>query len=99
MVFRMLIEHYEVVLIGALPTNHPDQAARLQEWVFENLGVAAWNRLMLTNRKDLLIGDYLIDATDTGGAADFMGTLIPFGSDTFKTWDDVIENFSRLGGQ
>ena len=97
--YRMLIEHYEVILIDALPTNHPEQAARLQEWVFENLGVAAWNRLMLTNRKDLLIGDYLIDATDTGGAADFMGTLIPFGSDTFKTWDDVIENFSRLGGQ
>jgi hypothetical protein len=28
-----------------------------------------------------------------------MATLIEFGSDTFKTWDDVIPYFERLGGQ
>jgi hypothetical protein len=28
-----------------------------------------------------------------------MGTLIHFGSDTFKTWEDVLLFFSRLGGQ
>jgi hypothetical protein len=28
-----------------------------------------------------------------------MATLIEYGSDTFKTWEDIIEYFSRLGGQ
>lgn len=54
---------------------------------------------MFTNRKDLIYGDYLIDPSEEYGAADFMGTLIKFGSDTFKTWEEIIEFFSRLGGQ
>ena len=28
-----------------------------------------------------------------------MATYIQFGSDTFKTWDDVAMYFERLGGQ
>ena len=28
-----------------------------------------------------------------------MATLLEFGSDTFKTWEDLIEYFSHLGGQ
>lgn len=28
-----------------------------------------------------------------------LATLLEYGSDTFKTWEDVIEYFSRLGGQ
>jgi len=26
-------------------------------------------------------------------------TVLEYGSETFKTWEDVIEYFSRLGGQ
>ena len=59
-----------------------------------------WNRVVLTPRKNLLLGDYLIDAEpDRDGAADFMGTVIPFGSDTFRTWEEVLTYFDRLGGQ
>ena len=39
--------------------------------------------------------DYLIDAEET----ETMGTLIQFGTDTFKTWDDIADYFSHLGGQ
>ena len=54
----------------------------------------------ICNHKNLLLGDYLIDAEpDTCGGRDFMGTLIHFGSDAFKTWEDVLTFFSRLGGQ
>ena len=47
-------------------------------------------------RRDLLYGDYLSSRQKKG---DTMATLLEFGSDTFKTWEDVIEYFSRLGGQ
>lgn len=97
--YRFLLEFYDIYLVAAAPTNDTEYARKMQEWTFENLGVAAYNRLILTNRKDLLYGDYLIDGLDTNGSRDFMSTRIDFGSDTFKTWDDIIEYFGRLGGQ
>ena len=29
----------------------------------------------------------------------FMGTVIDYGTDEFKTWEEVITFFERLGGQ
>ena len=55
----------------------------------------AYGHTLFTNQKQLLYGDYLIDTVKTEG----MGALIQFGSDTFKTWDDIWEYFQRLGGQ
>lgn len=97
--YRLLLEHYDVFVVGALPANDTTNAARLQQWAFETLGVAVWNRLIFTNRKDLLYGDYLIDSLETNGSLSFMSTRIAFGTDAFKTWDDVITYFERLGGQ
>lgn len=97
--YRLLLESYDVYVVAAAPTNDTGYARRMQEWTFETLGVAAYNRLILTNRKDLLYGDYLIDGLTDNASCDFMSTRIDFGSDTFKTWDDIIEYFSRLGGQ
>ena len=51
---------------------------------------------MFTNQRELLYGDYFIGReTDWKG----MATHIDFGSDTFKTWDEVATYFERLGGQ
>ena len=94
--YRQLLDHYDVYLVGALPTNDTAYAPRLQQWVADTFGVAAWNRLVLTNRKDLLYGDFLIDGSEANGSAGFIGTRIAFGSDTFKTWDDVMAFDSRL---
>ena len=55
----------------------------------------AYGHTVFTNQKSLLYGDYLIDIEKTEG----MATLIQFGTDTFKTWDDIADYFSRLGGQ
>ncbi len=104
--YRYLIEHYDVYIVasstggsGNLAPDDSDYARHMHEWTFENLGVAAHNRLILTNRKNLLYGDYLIDALTTNGSTDFLGTRIPFADDTFKTWEEVIEYFTRLRGQ
>lgn len=97
--FRHLLRYYDIHLVAAAPTNDPAHAAEMQQWVFDNIGAAAYDRLILTNRKDLLYGDFLIDALDTNGSGDFMSTRIDFGSDTFKTWDDIIEFFGRMNGE
>ena len=52
--------------------------------------------MVFTNRRDMLLGDYLIDVSP---AKEFMGARIAFGSDEFKTWEDIIVYFQRLGGQ
>lgn len=84
---RLLIEHYDVYFVG-----ETDATA----WLEEYINVPAWRHTVYTPRRDLLYGDYLISRQKEG---DTMATLLEFGSDTFKTWEDVIEYFSRLGGQ
>jgi hypothetical protein len=84
---RQLIEHYDVYFVG-----QTDASA----WLEEYINVPAWQHTIYTPRRDLLYGDYLISRQKEG---DTMATLLQFGSDTFKTWEDVIDYFSRLGGQ
>ena len=69
-------------------------------WVEENIGVPAWGRTVLTTRKDLLLGDYLVDAHPGEARGDaFMGTLIPFGSAGFRDWEETMTYFARICGE
>ena len=97
---EILAERYEVHISAAVDYNSPRKAEDVFLWCESNLGVPVWNRVMICNHKNLQLGDYLIDAEpEVNCGQDFMGTLIHFGSDSFKTWEDVLEFFSRLGGQ
>ena len=97
--YTFLLEFYDVYIVAPSPTNAPDYVAGVAEWAQRTVNVPAWNHVVFTNRKDLLYGDYLIDPSDDFGAADFVGTRVRFGDDTFKTWEEIIEFFGRLGGQ
>ena len=88
---RQLIEHYQVYFVADSPLEQ-----RWAQWLEEYINVPAWRHTVYTYRRDLLYGDYLISQRKEG---DTMATLLEYGSDTFKTWDDVIEYFSHLGGQ
>lgn len=97
--YRTLLENYTMYVVAQSPTNDPKYIADVATWVQDVVNVPAWNHLVFTNRLDLLYGDYLIEPSDDFGAADFVGTRIRFGDDTFKTWEEIIEFFGRLGGQ
>ena len=92
---RQLIEHYQVYFV--CPTeNHWDQ------WLEEYINVPAWRHTIYTWRRDLLYGDFMIRGKRSevrGKKEESLATVIEYGSDTFKTWDDIIEYFARLGGQ
>ncbi len=90
---RHLIESYQVYFVAkdTYPTNN-----RGGQWLEEYINVPAWMHTIYTHRRDLLYGDYLIEAEETKGA---ITTRIVYGSDTFKTWEDIIDYFSLLGGQ
>ena len=87
---RQLIEHYDVYFVADAPQS--ETAA----WLEAYINVPAWRHTVYTHRRDLLYGDYLISQKKEG---DTMATLLEYGSDTFKTWDDVIDYFSHMGGQ
>lgn len=97
--FDILLRNYSMFVVAGAPTNDPSYIDGVSAWVQDVVGVPAWNRVVFTNRKDLLYGDYLIDPSEECGAPDFMGTRIVYGSDTFKTWEEIMEFFERLGGQ
>ncbi len=97
--YRTLLENYTMYVVAQSPTNDPKYISDVASWVQDVVNVPAWNHLVFTNRLDLLYGDYLIEPSDDFGAADFVGTRIRFGDDTFKTWEEIIEFFGRLGGQ
>ena len=55
-------------------------------------------RMFITHRKDLLIGDYLIDDRIKNGAGEFKGELIRFGWsyeeekwNEYPTWESVLK--------
>ena len=87
---RLLIEHYDVYFVADAPQPETET------WLEEYINVPAWRHTIYTYRRDLLYGDYLISQKKE---SDTMATLLEFGSDTFKTWDDIIDYFSHLGGQ
>lgn len=94
--YEMLIERYDVYVVAPAPSNTPSALADVQAWVEKYLSAPAWNRIIYANQQQFLYGDYYISATDTPA---FMGTSIRWGSDEFKTWEEIITFFERLGGQ
>ena len=87
---RQLLEHYQLLFVAAAPAD-AQYYAQTVEWLYEYINVPAWGHTIFTNQKQLLYGDFLVDVDKTDG----MATLIQFGSDTFKTWDDIALYFSR----
>ena len=93
---RRLIENYQVYFTAPADSSLPSIYATTLSWLEQYINVPAWGHTVFTNQRHLLYGDYLIETAET---RDAMATTILFGSDTFKTWDDIIDYFDRLGGQ
>ena len=58
-------------------------------WIEKYFGNSFRKKLILTHRKDLNIGDYLIDDRTSHGAGNFSGKHIHFGSEEFPDWEAV----------
>ncbi len=88
--FTALSEVFEVYLLSTAPWHNvsawSDKAAWVQRW----LGDAGEKRLILTHRKDLAIGDFLVDDRDDPGQVNFGGEHIHFGTERFPDWSVVL---------
>ena len=94
--YEFLIERYNVYVVAPAPTNDPAYLSRVQQWAEQYLSTPAHDHVIFTNQKSLLYGDYFVDVRPS---KNFMGATLAYGSDEFKTWEEVISYFDRLGGQ
>ena len=95
-VFHHLSELYDAYIICREDPNKPELWGENLEWASTHIGVPAWNRVLVGNHPELLMGDYLLTRQGCDG---FLGTVLKFGEDPFRTWADVQTFFDRLGGQ
>ena len=94
-VLRQLLDNYQLYFVASAPADS-SYYAETNQWLYDYVNVPAWGHTVFTNQRELLYGDYMI-STDEDWTG--MANQLRFGSDTFKTWDDIADYYSRLGGQ
>lgn len=98
--FRKLSQTYDSYIVASSRPEVIGEARDKMAWAELNMGVGSYDRLILTSRKSLIMADYLVTSQDDEEELEaFMGTVIRLGSDTYKSWEDIISYFELLGGQ
>lgn len=89
---------YDIFVATAAPWGNPEAASDKRYWIEKHFGNLFHKRMVVTHRKDLLMGNYLIDDSLGNGAKEFKGTLLRFGTDyktglinEYPTWDDILK--------
>ncbi len=91
-------DKYELFIATAAPWGNPQSNTDKRFWIEDYFGDMFHKRVVITHRKDLLVGDYLIDDRLKNGADEFTGELLRFGYDwendnkpnEYPTWDSIL---------
>ena len=82
---------FDIFIATTPPWSRPDVWTHKREWIGEHF---PWlkRKMILTHRKDLLIGDILIDDSRWRGQPDFQGNWLWFGTaQRCKDWPSTLE--------
>jgi len=89
---------YDLYISTTASWDNPEAAMDKRHWIEKHFGKLFKKKMVITHRKDLLLGDYLIDDRDANGADDFKGELLSFGWayekkewNKYKTWSDILK--------
>ena len=91
-----LQKRYDLFILSTAPWKNPSAWSDKVEWVTKYLDDVFHKRMVITHRKDLCQGDYLIDDRGKNGTSEFAGEWIEFGSEQFPNWESVLD---YLAGQ
>lgn len=89
---ELLSHNYEIYFLSTPMNDVPESYTDKRLWLHEKFGAWADKRLVLTHRKDLVIGDILIDDSRNNGADGFKGEFIHFGSEKYPNWESVLKH-------
>lgn len=89
---------YDLFIATAAPWGNPDAATDKRYWIEKYFGNLFHKKMFVTHRKDLLIGDYLIDDRVKNGAGEFSGELLQFGWNyeellwnKYPNWNSILD--------
>ena len=88
---RQLNNHFDVFIATTPPWSRPEVWGYKRDWIVKHF---PWlkRKMILTHRKDLLIGDILIDDSRWRGQPDFKGDWFWFNKDwDNKNWEACLE--------
>lgn len=88
---KKLDDKYDIMFLSTPVWSEPESYSGKRIWLEKHFGDLAKHKLILTKRKELNIGDYLIDDTTRNGVLEFKGEHIHFGTEKFPTWKEVLE--------
>lgn len=86
---NLLFDLYDVYFLSTPMWDVPQSFMDKRIWLERHFGDKCHKRLILTHRKDLVIGDYLVDDRTKNGAGEFKGMHIHFGTEVFPNWETV----------
>ena len=86
-----LQKHYDLFILSTAPWKNPSAWSDKVEWVTKYLDDVFHKKMIITHRKDLCQGDYLIDDRGKNGTSEFSGEWIHFGSEKFPNWESVLD--------
>jgi 5'-nucleotidase len=90
-------DQYDLFIATTAPWNNPSSFSDKRVWIEKYFGLLFKKKMFITHRKDLLVGDYLIDDRLANGAGDFKGELLHFGWNyesqswnDYKDWNSIM---------
>lgn len=86
-----LMTKYDVYFLSTPMWAIPESYMGKRIWLEKHYGKLIEKRLILSHRKDLLMGNYLIDDRLKHGVDRFMGEHIHFGTDEFPNWEMTLK--------
>ena len=87
---------HEIFIASTPPWTRPEVWGHKREWLEEHFPYLK-RKLILTHRKDLLIGDILIDDSKYRGQPDFKGNWFWFNKDwSNRNWNACLEYIKTL---
>ncbi|MDT8394484.1 MAG: hypothetical protein RQ761_11610 [Bacteroidales bacterium] len=88
---NVLSRYFDCYILSTSPWENPTAASDKQNWIKKYFPIIFYKRMILSHRKDLLKGDYLIDDRANNGAKDFEGEWIHFGSSRYPNWKKTAQ--------
>ena len=88
---KELMFYYDVYFLSTPMEAVPESFTGKKICLNKYFGNLCSKKLILTHRKDLVIGDYLIDDRTRNGAGEFTGELIQFATEKYPNWDSVLK--------
>lgn len=83
---------YEIFFLSTPMWDLPESFKSKRLWIEKHFPLLGYKKLILTHRKDLNIGHFLVDDRTANGAEKFNGKHIQFGTRRFLNWD-VVEKY------